>query len=118
MTDAAAELPSLGGSLAVSFLSLGVVCLVAYVALRLLSVRRSHFGGGAVRVVARTPLEPKRSLVVVDVAGRGFLLASSEAGISLVAELDPETISNVTQAAVASQAPGAWLWQRLLGKAK
>ena len=33
MGGAPAELPSLGGSIALSFLSLGLVCLLAYVAL-------------------------------------------------------------------------------------
>jgi flagellar biosynthetic protein FliO len=117
MTDAAAELGSLGGSLAVSFLSLGVVCVVAYVALRVISVRRSGPGKRALRVVARTPLEPRRSLLVVDVAGRGFLLASSEAGVSLISEVDADTMAKVA-ADVSQPAAAGLLWQRLVGKVK
>ncbi|MDX2022717.1 MAG: flagellar biosynthetic protein FliO [Deltaproteobacteria bacterium] len=116
MTDAAADLGTTGGSLAVSFLSLGVVCVVAYVALRLISARTAGAARGALRVVARTPLEPRRSLLVVDVAGRGFLLASSEAGVALIAEVDADTMAKV--AAEAAPAVAGPLWQRLVGKVK
>lgn len=118
MTDASAELGGLGGSLAVSFLSLGVVCVVAYVALRLISTRAAGGRRGALHVVARTPLEPRRSLLVVDVGGRGFVLASSEAGVSLIAELDADTLGQLAAAEVPRPAPGAWFWQRFVGKAK
>ena len=47
---------------------------------------------GPVRVVARVTVEPKRSLLVVDVAGRSFLLGSAESGLTLIAELDPATL--------------------------
>ena len=116
MTDTAAELPGLAGSLAVSFLSLGVVCLVAYAALRLISARRAGGDKGPLRLVARTALEPKRSLLVVDVAGRGFLLASSEAGVAVIAELDGETMAKVADARVEPAAPGEWLWRRIVGR--
>ncbi len=42
----------------------------------------------AARVVLRLPLEPRRSLVVVELAGRTLVLASSEQGLAVVAELD------------------------------
>ena len=38
--DGAGQLPGLGGSLAVSLISLGIVCLIAYLSLRFLSGRR------------------------------------------------------------------------------
>lgn len=103
--------------MAVSFLSLGFVCVVAYVALRLISARRAGPGRGALRVVARTPLEPRRSLLVVDVAGRGFLLASSEAGVSLIAEVDADTVAKVAAQGEPPASTGL-LWQRLVGKVK
>lgn len=83
-----AELPGLGGSIAVSFLSLGVVCLIAFVALRWLARRGVGQAAGPLRVVARCPLEPRRSVYVVEAAGRWFLVGVGEGPMSLLAELD------------------------------
>lgn len=71
-------------------LALAAVCAAAYLVLRFV-VRRAMPTGrrGPVRVVARVPVEPKRSLLVVDVADRTFLLGSAESGLTLIAELDP-----------------------------
>ena len=91
-TAAAPELPSLGGSLAISFLSLGLVCLLAYVALRWLARRGVGQGMGPIRIVGRCPVEPKRSLYVVETAGRCFLVGASDGGMSLIAELDPKDL--------------------------
>ncbi|MDZ4694471.1 MAG: flagellar biosynthetic protein FliO [Deltaproteobacteria bacterium] len=89
MNEPGIELPSFAGSLALSFVSLGVVCLLAYVGLRWLSRRGVGGSGGAIRVVARCPLEPRRALVVVRVAERCFLLGVGEGPTSMLAELDP-----------------------------
>ena len=91
-TAAPPELPSLGGSLAVSFISLGLVCLLAYVALRWLARRGVGQGMGPIRIVGRCPVEPKRSLYVVETAGRCFLVGASDGGMSLIAELDPKDL--------------------------
>ena len=86
------ELPSLGASLAVSFLSLGLVCLLAVVALRWLSRRGVGQGSGPIRVLGRCPIEPKRSFYLVEAAGRCFLVGGSDGGMSLIAELDPKDL--------------------------
>ena len=39
-------------------------------------------------VVARVPLEPRRSLYVVEVAGKTLLVGTSEMGLSVLTELD------------------------------
>ena len=59
--DSSGSLPGLGGSLAVSLVSLGVVCLLAYVALKLLSRRGVGRPNGPIKVLARCPLEPHRA---------------------------------------------------------
>lgn len=71
-----------------------LVCLLAYLALRL--ARRHLAGGagfgGAVRVVERCPLSSRHSLWVVEVGGRCLLLGTSDApgsGVCKLAELDP-----------------------------
>ena len=94
MGEASGTLPGLGWqSLALSFASLGVVCVVAYVALKLLAGRAVTKGlGSAVRVIARCPLEPRRSIYVVEAAGRCFLIGAGEGPMALLAELDPEKL--------------------------
>jgi flagellar protein FliO/FliZ len=88
MPESPVELPSLGGSLAVSFLSLGLVCFLAYVGLHWLARRGAGGGSSGIRLLSRLPLEPKRSLCVVEVAGRLFLIGCSETGVALISELD------------------------------
>ena len=39
-------------------------------------------------VVARVPLEPRRSLYVVEVAGKTLLVGTSEMGLNVLSELD------------------------------
>jgi flagellar biosynthetic protein FliO len=88
----AAELPSLGGSIALSFVSLGLVCLLAYVALKWLSRRGVGRSDGPLQVIARCALEPRRSAYIVQAAGRCFLLGVGDGPMALLAELDPEAV--------------------------
>src|SRR3954454_23168826 len=81
--------PGIGwSSFAVSFLSLGAVCLVAWAALKLLAGRGVGRASGAIRVVARCPLEPRRSVYVIEAAGRAFLVGVGEGPMAMLAELD------------------------------
>jgi flagellar biosynthetic protein FliO len=75
-------------SVALSFVSLGVVCLVAYAALKFLAGRGVGKASGAIRVLARCPLEPRRSLYVVETGGRCFLLGVGDGPMTMLAELD------------------------------
>lgn len=86
--DGAADLPGLGGSIAVSLVSLAVVCLFAYVSLRFLARRGVGRATGAIRVLARCPLEPRRSLYIVESAGRCFLVGVGDGPMTVLAELD------------------------------
>jgi flagellar biosynthetic protein FliO len=86
---AAGALPTLGwGSLAMSFASLGVVCVLAYVALKWLAGRGVGRAVGAVKVLARCPLEPRRSVYLIETAGRCFLVGVGDGPMSLLAEVD------------------------------
>lgn len=80
-----------GALMLTSLLVLVLVCVVAWVALRLVArwLEGRRVGGG-VSVVARVPLEPRRALYVVEAGGRRLLIGSSEGGVSLVTELAPE----------------------------
>ncbi len=82
---------SYGDLLATSLLVLVVVCVAAFVIVR---IAGRWLGGGRTRgahlldVVARVPLEPRRSLYVVEVAGKTLLVGTSEMGLSVLSELD------------------------------
>ncbi len=78
-----------GALMLTSLVVLVLVCVVAWVALRLVArwLEGRRMGGG-VSVVARVPLEPRRALYVVEAGGRRLLIGSSEGGVSLVTELD------------------------------
>lgn len=82
---------SYGDLLITSLVVLAGVCVAAFVGVRLvgrwLATARSH-GGDVMAVVARLPLEPRRSLYVVEVAGKTLLVGTSEMGLSLLSELD------------------------------
>ena len=107
MGGAPAELPSLGGSIALSFVSLGLVCLLAYVALKWLAKRGVGRSEGPLQVIARCPLEPRRSVYVVQAAGRCFLVGVGDGPMSLLAELDPAAVKASTESS--PSAPGtAW----------
>ena len=92
MSDPAA-LPGIGWqSLALSLASLGVVCLVAWGALRLLAGRGFGKPSGAVRILARCPLEPRRSVYVIEAAGRCFLVGVGDGPMTVLAELDGDKL--------------------------
>jgi flagellar protein FliO/FliZ len=82
---------SYGDLLITSLLVLGAVCIAAFVAVRLfgrvLAAGRTR-GTGLMDVIARVPLEPRRSLYVVEVAGKALLVGTSEMGLSVLSELD------------------------------
>ncbi len=92
MNGAATEVPGLGGSLAASFVALGVVCLLAYVVLQWLGQRGVGRATGAVRVLARCSLEPKRTVYIVEAAGRCFLLGVGDGPMTMLAELDRQQV--------------------------
>jgi flagellar biosynthetic protein FliO len=94
MSDLAREQPSFGSSLGLSFLLLGCLCLVGWGLIRFLG-RRRPVGRNGMRVVCRVSLEPRRSVLLLEAGGRGFLLGSAENGISLIAEMDPTMFESV-----------------------
>jgi flagellar biosynthetic protein FliO len=88
MGGSGSELPGVGGALALSFVSLGLVCVVAYWVLRWLGRRGVGRSFGNIKVVGQCHLEPRRSLYLIESGGRCFLLGVGEGAISLIAELD------------------------------
>src|SRR5690349_15638606 len=88
---------SYGDLLVTSLLVLGAVCIAAYVAVALfrclLSAGRAR-GTHLLDGVARVPLEPRRSLYVVEVAGKTLLVGTSEMGLSVLSELDSTEVKS------------------------
>lgn len=86
---------SYGDLLVTSLLVLGAVCVAAFIAVRvfgkLLATGRTR-GAHLLDVIARVPLEPRRSLYVVEVAGKTLLVGTSEMGLSVLTELDREEV--------------------------
>src|SRR5256885_7851839 len=86
---------SYGDLLVTSLLALAAVCVVAYVLVRVagrwLATGRTR-GAALMDVVARVPLEPRRSLYIVEVAGKALLVGTSEMGLSVLSELDREQV--------------------------
>src|SRR5689334_20586235 len=82
-----------------SLVVLGLVCLAAWVVVRF-GLRRmwTPRPGGVLDVVARVPLEPRRSLYVVEVAGKTLLVGTSEMGLSVLSELDAGEVKSRVQA--------------------
>jgi flagellar protein FliO/FliZ len=82
---------SYGDLLMTSLVVLGGVCIAAFVVVRVvgrfLATGRAR-GGHLMGVVARLSLEPRRSLYVVEVAGKTLLVGTSEMGLSVLSELD------------------------------
>ena len=95
-------------------LALLAVSALAVLSLRLLR-RRSATSSRALRVVAQLTLEPRRSIYVVEAAGRFLLVGVGEGPMSLLAELDAAKVAELDRPGVAS--PGIVdLVRRILGK--
>jgi flagellar biosynthetic protein FliO len=72
-------------------LTLGAVCMLAFIVLRyglprMMGLRPSH--DKLLRVVTRFPLEAQKSLYIVEVAGKHLLLAVTEQRIEVLSELE------------------------------
>ena len=82
-----------------TLLALGLVCGLAYLVFRLLLPRLSTIrsANSMVRVVDRVGLDPRKSLYVVEVAGRWLLIGASEAGVHLVSELDAQSAEEAAE---------------------
>jgi flagellar biosynthetic protein FliO len=69
------------------------VCGLAYLIFRVILPRLAvNYGSNnMVRVVDRIGLDARKSLYVIEVAGKWMLVGSSESGVQLIAELDAAT---------------------------
>jgi flagellar biosynthetic protein FliO len=100
-----------GAALLKMVAALVLVCVLAYVALRL--ARRHLVAGRAqrstMRVVERCPLSARQNLWIVEVGGRYFLIGATEGAIAKLAELDEEQLRAIKTEA----APPRSFWETL-----
>jgi flagellar biogenesis protein FliO len=73
------------------------VCLLAYAVVRF-GLRRLYDVGpmarGPLKVLARLPLEPRRSVYIIEAAGKTLLIGTSESGpMTVLGELDDEAVA-------------------------
>lgn len=96
----APELPSYGSLLVRTLIALAIVIVLVWVALRygLGRLSGARAAGGPLRLLARRSLDGRRSVVLLEAAGRTFLLGVAEGQVSLLAELEAEAVSATTQA--------------------
>ena len=108
---------SYGDLLITSVIALAGVCVAAFVVVRLVGrflatgrVRGAHL----LDVVARVPLEPRRSLYVVEVAGKTLLVGTSEMGLNVLSELDAGEVRarTVPKQSFGELVRAAWLKRR------
>ncbi len=76
-----------------TLVALAFVCGLAYVIFRVLLPRlTTNYGANnMMRVVDRIGLDTRKSLYIIEVTGRWFLVASSENGVQMISELDAQT---------------------------
>lgn len=89
-------------------LALGGVLVLAYVTLRVGLPRM--FGmqtsaSGPIRVVARYPLEPKKTLYLVKTGTQVFLIGTSESQVQYLTAVAPENAVEMLESARAEEAP-------------
>lgn len=72
--------------------ALALVCGLAYLIFRVILPRLTvnYNANNMVRIVDRIGLEARKSLYVIEVAGKWILVASSESGVQFITELDAE----------------------------
>ena len=99
-------------------LVLGLVYLVLNVGLRKLmgGAAAASPAGGLVAVVARMPLEPRRTLYVLKAAGEYLLVASSESGVAFLAKLDAAEAERLRGAAAQPPAAMSPFLEKLLSR--
>lgn len=94
------------GALIQMVLVLGVVCALAYLLLgkvlpKLMRVQTPTAPHRMLEVVDRLPLDPRRSIMVIRLGERFFLVGATEQGINLLSRLETEEVEEALATAAA-----------------
>jgi flagellar protein FliO/FliZ len=117
-----AEPLSMAGTLLQTLLVLGIVIGLVYVTLnfglrRMMGLRALPAGAATlVKVVERIPLDPKRSLFVVQAAGEYLLVGGGDDGLSLIGKLDTAEVERVLSQRAATPGQISPFLQKLLSR--
>ena len=83
------EDPNYGWLLVKTAFILVGLCFTAYVGLKYLS--KMNLGAqGPMKILGRLPIDGRRAVVVVDIAGKTLIIGSSDAGMQNLGELNAE----------------------------
>ena len=76
-----------------TFLALAIVCGLAYLIFRVIlpKVNFNYNSNSMVRVVDKVTVDTRKSLCVIEVAGKWMLIGITENGIEQICELDAES---------------------------
>jgi len=92
--------PSLGWMLIRTLVVLALVVALIYLTLnwglrKLMGVKGVPVRGGTVKVMERIPLDPKRTLFVIQVADEYLLLGGGDGAVNLLAKIDREAMEKI-----------------------
>jgi len=93
-------------------LVLAVIYLTLNYGLRKL-MRLGATGQDTLRLCARLPIEPKKSVVLIEAADEFFLLGVGEREVTLLTRLDAERARQALARKPAAPAPARPFWERL-----
>jgi flagellar biogenesis protein FliO len=80
-------------------LALAGVLVLAYVTLKIGLPRlfgMNPSASGPIRVLARFPLEPRKTLFLMEMGSQVFLLASCDNSVTYLTAVDPENVAQIT----------------------
>jgi flagellar biosynthetic protein FliO len=116
MGASGSDFQGFGSSVALSFVSLAIVCLIAYILLRWLGRRGLGRSDVSVRIIGRCYLEPRRSVYIIEAGSRYFLIGVSDGPMSLLAELDKASLPTPEDGGKKVTASFAEVLARMLGR--
>lgn len=93
-------MPSYGSLLLETILALILVCALAYVVLKYglkWLIPKEKSGLGAMKVVDRLPLDGRRTLYMVKIGKKVFLLAATDTSIRSVGEMDASNVEGLAE---------------------
>ncbi|MEQ8273146.1 MAG: flagellar biosynthetic protein FliO [Deltaproteobacteria bacterium] len=101
-----ADATEMFGALVQMVLVLAVVCALAYLLLgkvlpKLMRVQTPTAPHRMLEVVDRLPLDPRRSIMVIKLGERFFLVGATEQGINLLSRLETEEVEDALASAAA-----------------
>lgn len=106
------EEPGMGWVMFQTFLALGIVLLLVYLTLnygvrRMMGLRLPTGLAGLrlVDVVERVPLDQKRAMYVVKVAGEYLLIGGTDGGLNLLSKIDGEEVARLQREKAAQPPP-------------